>query len=347
MFSESFITDCEGPLTLNDNAYELCDHFIENGGNLFKILSAYDDYLADVVKLPGYKSGNTLILILPFLIAEGIKNKDLVEYSKNVTLVPGSEFLIKFLKPRMNNYIISTSYGQYIEALCANINFSFENTFYTNVDIDEMVPTDKDVELINGFKEAILKHPENYVLMDEIFFEKMSQISFDEKLNEVEVVGGVGKKYAILKIISRDDINMDKIFYIGDSITDVDCLKFASALKGISVSFNGNSYPIDVADIAIVSPDATATALIASVYYHNPSQEKVFEFINKYNEVDDLKELFKEYKVDKKVFDEFFKVFDNKLPIIKLINKNNREEILEASVKMRNVIRGKDIGGLG
>ena len=43
MFEKSFITDCEGPLTLNDNAYELAVHFIENGGELFKVLSLYDD----------------------------------------------------------------------------------------------------------------------------------------------------------------------------------------------------------------------------------------------------------------------------------------------------------------
>ena len=38
MFEKSFITDCEGPLTLNDNAFELCAHFIEDGDELFKIL---------------------------------------------------------------------------------------------------------------------------------------------------------------------------------------------------------------------------------------------------------------------------------------------------------------------
>ena len=50
MFEKSFITDCEGPLTLNDNAFELCAHFIEDGDELFKILSLYDDYLVDEVK---------------------------------------------------------------------------------------------------------------------------------------------------------------------------------------------------------------------------------------------------------------------------------------------------------
>ena len=48
MFEKSFITDCEGPLTLNDNAFELAANFIEDGGELFKILSLYDDYLVDV-----------------------------------------------------------------------------------------------------------------------------------------------------------------------------------------------------------------------------------------------------------------------------------------------------------
>ena len=63
LYKKSFITDCEGPLTLNDNAFELANHFIDNGGELFKILSLYDDYLVDEVKKPNYKAGNTLLLI--------------------------------------------------------------------------------------------------------------------------------------------------------------------------------------------------------------------------------------------------------------------------------------------
>ena len=47
MFEKSFITDCEGPLTLNDNAFEMAAKFIEDGGELFKILSLYDDYLVE------------------------------------------------------------------------------------------------------------------------------------------------------------------------------------------------------------------------------------------------------------------------------------------------------------
>ena len=63
MFEKSFITDCEGPLTLNDNAFELCAHFIDDGDELFKILSLYDDYLVDEVK----KDIHTLEDLLNFL----------------------------------------------------------------------------------------------------------------------------------------------------------------------------------------------------------------------------------------------------------------------------------------
>ena len=60
MVKKVFITDCEGPLTLNDNAYELADEFIEDGGKLFKIISRFDDYLVEDVKLENYHAGDTL-----------------------------------------------------------------------------------------------------------------------------------------------------------------------------------------------------------------------------------------------------------------------------------------------
>ena len=66
-----FITDCEGPITKNDNAAELCEAFVPGGDRFFKKISLYDDYLAEVARRPGYKAGDTLRLILPFFKAMG------------------------------------------------------------------------------------------------------------------------------------------------------------------------------------------------------------------------------------------------------------------------------------
>ena len=150
MFEKSFITDCEGPLTLNDNAFELCAYFIENGGELFKILSLYDDYLVDEVKKDNYKAGNTLKLILPFFVVENLKNEDLINFSQeHIYVVNDSKFLLKYLQNAMNTYIVSTSYGQYIEAVSNFMEFPFKNTYYTNVDMDELNLNDGEI-LIDG-----------------------------------------------------------------------------------------------------------------------------------------------------------------------------------------------------
>src|SRR4030042_468609 len=85
-------TGCEGPLALNDNAFELCRDFLSPAGDrFFTQVSRYDDYLADVLKKPGYKAGDTLKLILPFLKAAGLTNARIRDYSvKTVKLMPGA-----------------------------------------------------------------------------------------------------------------------------------------------------------------------------------------------------------------------------------------------------------------
>ncbi len=348
MFEKSFITDCEGPLTLNDNAFELADHFIDNGGDLFKILSLYDDYLADVVKKENYKAGNTLKLILPFFVSENIKNSDLIDFSqKNIYAVNDSKFLLDYLKGAMNTYIVSTSYGQYIEALSNYMVFPFENTFYTKVDVDALTLNGGEIEKINKFKQEILDNPEDYDLFDDIFFSQIPKMSIYETIEKINVVGGQGKKLAIDEIIKRDGIDVGEILYIGDSITDVEPLEFARKNNGISISFNGNEYPLKVAEIAIVSPSAITTCVIANIYSCN-GKNNVLSFIEEYNKTNDLEELFAQYDIDSDIKDKFFEIFKNDdYPIIKIIDDDNFEDILKVSKDMRNNIRGQDIGELG
>ncbi len=348
MFEKSFITDCEGPLTLNDNAFELSANFIDNGDELFKILSLYDDYLADVVKKENYKAGNTLKLILPFFIAENLKNDDLVDFSKkHIYAVNDSKFLLSYLQKSMNTYIVSTSYGQYIEAVSNYMEVPFENTFYTRVNLDGLTLNGEELEKINEFKGLILKNPEDYELFDDIFFNEMAKMGFYEEIKDVDVVGGQGKKIAIDDIIERDGIDADEILYIGDSITDVEPLDFARKNNGVSISFNGNEYPLKVAQIAIVSPSAIATAVIANIYAKY-DKDKVLEFIKEYNESNDYEYLFNDYNIESEIKDKFFSVFKNEdYPIIQIIAEDNFNEILKSSKQMRSNIRGQDIGGLG
>ncbi|KZX13363.1 membrane protein [Methanobrevibacter oralis] len=348
MFKKSFITDCEGPLTLNDNAFELSKYFIDDGANLFRTLSLYDDFLVDIVKKENYKAGNTLKLILPFFALRNLKNKDLIEFSQNnICTVPDAKLLLNYLKEAMNIYIVSTSYTQYIEAVSKYMEVPFENTFYTDVDMDSLSLNEDEINKLKNFQDQIIQNQGDYELYDDIFFNQIANMDICEKIKDVEIVGGPGKKFAIDKIIKRDNININGILYIGDSITDVEPLEFAKLNNGVSISFNGNEYPLKVAQIAIVSKSAIATAVIANIYAEN-DKNVVLNFIREYNENKNLKELFNDYNINIKIKDRFFEVFNNEnYPIIQIINDKNFDEILKASKSMRNNIRGQDIGELG
>lgn len=347
MKSKSYITDCEGPLTLNDNAYELADYFIPDGGELFKTLSLYDDYLVDIVEKEGYKAGNTLKLILPFLLNAGVTNDDMVEFSRNnISVLKDSKELLNHIKKMMNHYIVSTSYGQYIEALSDYMDFPFENTFYTSVDVDVDMSNEEKVS-IEKFKNQILENPKDYDLFDKIFFEEIPKMIFYDSIKDVEVVGGEGKKKAIEKIISDKNIDKNQIFYIGDSITDVEPLKFAKNNNGISVSFNGNRYSINAAEIAIISESAIPSLLIADIYNEN-DKEEVLKFIEEYNSSNDIENILKKYNITSEIKNKFLNTFNsNNYPIIKIIDNDNFYDIVDESSKMRNTIRGQKIGELG
>ena len=344
MKNKSYITDCEGPLTLNDNAFEIAESFLKDGGELFKILSLYDDYLVDIVKKEGYKAGNTLKLIVPFFLEEGLTNDDMVDFSsENISTVNYSEFLVDYLKNSMNFFIVSTSYTAYIKALADYIGVPFENTFYTNLNIDDLVITDEEKLKIREFKKSILENPEDYEMLDNIFFNEIPKMSFYPKLKEVSVVGGEGKKIAIENLIESRNIDKNEILYIGDSITDVEPLSFAKENNGVSISFNGNQYSLKAAEIAVVSSSAIISIIIADIF-NRFDKNAVIDFINKYNEGIDINQLFDEYGIDDELIDKFS---SDDLILIDIIKEANFNEILEKSSEMRNTIRGKAIGALG
>ncbi len=141
-----FISDCEGPISKNDNAFELAENFIPNGDKFFTNISLYDDVLADVLKKPGYNAGSTLKLILPFFKAYSITDSQMEVFSaKNIVLIANSKATLEYIQRIANSFIISTSYEHYIKALCKAVDFPYKNTYCTKVKLDKcpITPTRK------------------------------------------------------------------------------------------------------------------------------------------------------------------------------------------------------------
>ncbi len=379
MVKKVFITDCEGPLTLNDNAYELADVFIEDGGRLFKIISRFDDYLVDDVNLENYHAGDTLKLIVPFYKLAGLTNEKMIEFSReNIYLVNGSDDTLKFANELIDSFIVSTSYGQYIEALCNYIYFPFQNTYHTQLDVDgatnfnefskksSNVSSDsnnsqtmvgskspkfiEELKKVEEFRKIILEHggenEDDFNVLYDIFFNEFPKLEINKYIESVKTVGGKGKQIAVEDIVDKFGLEEGSIIYMGDSITDVEPLQYAREHGGLSVSFNGNEYPLNVAEIAVISDHTIVSSILIDLHARF-DKDYVLDFIRAFSEKGP-DEAFADFEVDYSLIEEFEKVFYNKeAPIIEIITDENREYLLEASKAMRNGIRGKDIGGLG
>lgn len=339
-----YVTDCEGPVSLNDNAFELSEHYIPDGGKLFAKVSIFDDYLADIEKRPNYKAGDTLRLILPFLRAFGATTSGIMDFSRhNVLLVPGAKELIQHISRTMDVTIISTSYKPYIEALCQVIGFPVESTYSTEVDIDRYKMSNSEKEIISNLTDEIIglsridlsseassigdlspKTKQAINRMDNIFFKELPELESHAMLVDVNPVGGKEKASALLDSLEKTGNNISEVVYVGDSITDVQALETTKEGGGLAISFNGNRYSIQAAQIAVISEDTGIMTGIADAF-NKTGKEGVFELLRK-----------------------------NKIPIIEeacnsgaaIISKIGIDMLVQKSGEMRKKIRGV-VGDLG
>jgi len=329
-----FITDCEGPISVNDNAFELAGEFIEEGEKFFSIISKYDDYLADEIKKPGYNAGDTLKLIAPFLKAYGLTNNKIIEYSKNnVHLISCAQETLQFISRTMPAYIVSTSYQQYIKALCDLTGFPLENTYSTQLDLDAFpLKSEEKLELKN-LRNQIMNNPETENL-DEIFWKKIPGMGIGK-------VGGEGKKRAVEEILTNNKLNPSQLMYVGDSITDVQPLKLARENGGIAVSFNGNEFALREAEIAVISNNTIITSILADLF-NRFGRAYLIEFVKSY-QVNAPRAL-ENFRLNLQLLKKMEK-FEK--PLVSVIDDNNRDELTNMSIRLRKKVRGEAIGGLG
>jgi len=335
-----FVSDCEGPISVNDNAFELAGHFIENGEKFFQIVSHYDDVLADEIKRPDYTAGSTLKLILPFLKAFGATNQNMKEFSReNVLLIPGARATLSLVKQIMPSYIVSTSYKPYIQALCDLTGFPFDQCYCTRLDLDRYVMDDEDIKKLKEFTSSIVSEPE-FDNLENIFWEEIPQMNIGSIIDEVKTVGGEAKKEAVLDIMVKNSFQGHNLMYVGDSITDVEPLNFAREEGGVSVSFNGNEFALENASIAVIADNTTVTSVIADLF-NRYNRRVVLEFVASFEK--DPEKTVEDLPVDPQLA---LKLSETNTRM-ELITKDNFGELKEDSCKFRKEVRGESIGGLG
>ncbi|MFA5110725.1 MAG: hypothetical protein WC443_04905 [Desulfobaccales bacterium] len=281
-------TDCEGPLALNDNAFELCRDFLKpQGDRFFQQVSRYNDYLAEVAKKEGYDAGTTLKLILPFLKAQGLTNAQIEAYSrKSMALVPGAAEAYTFLHSRnFPIFEISTSYCKFAEAVGAKLGFNREHILCTELDLDRYHLSAAETQELQGLQAEIAAAPaielpagaasaadlsgptqEAIALLDRVFGEQLPAMKIGAIFNDVSPLGGPAKAKAVSDSLTNSGLSLADTIYVGDSITDVDAFEAVRAGGGLSISFNGNLHAVRAAEVVVVADCAWPIALLTCIF---------------------------------------------------------------------------------
>jgi energy-converting hydrogenase A subunit R len=254
--------DLEGPLSPQDNAYEAMS-LAENGDKIFEVISKYDDMLA-LENREGYDPGDTLGLIVPFLVLHNISEDDITRVSKQAKIVDGAKYLISKLKSEgWKVYIISTSYEQHAYNIGEQLGVPKENIACTRLPLIKLQEEMRgDFSVIERAERDILdlyehlEAPEKIVQrLDKFFFKELPETGYGNVLERVRVIGGAKKVAAVHKIVEASNGGLSDIMIVGDSVTDYKMLKDVTENGGVAIVFNGNEYAIPYASIGLASLD--------------------------------------------------------------------------------------------
>jgi energy-converting hydrogenase A subunit R len=356
-----FISDCEGPISKNDNAFEITKEFIPNGDRLFTLISKYDDILADNLKKPDYDAGSTLKLILPFLKAFNVTERKIEQFSaNNLLLIKDSKISLSYIRKLSPAFIVSTSYEQYIKALCEAISFPFENTYCTKLSIDKFSISDKETKYLRKIAKELSEMPQIIIptnansiddfsletqkvikKLDNLFWKELSSSSLYRFFTDVIPIGGSQKARAIKDVVKKNNNSLKNVIYFGDSITDSEALSLVKKNGGLAVSFNGNQYAINNSDVAILSDSNLVIAIITNLFCLFGTKSTL-KLLKNWNAT-----VLEELGMESGLLRRFLIDNPGNLPLVEILTTKNTKFLIEKSNIFRKKVRGKSVGRLG
>ncbi len=252
--------DLEGPLSPQDNAYELMKLF-PNGDKIFEVISRYDDLLT-LEEREDYEPGDTLALIVPFLILHNISEADIATLATKAALTGGAADLISQLEfSNWKIFCITTTYEQYAIHITQKLGIYAHNVACTPFPLDKLRKTfcKEDSELLQqAEKEMLTMRPVTdddriKQSLDHFFWEKLPSTELGVLIKEVKPVGGRRKVAALNRFAEKYSQPLSRWVVVGDSITDSRMLQAVEEAGGLAIAFNANEYALPHSTMSLAS----------------------------------------------------------------------------------------------
>ncbi len=356
------IFDLEGPISVIDFAAEIGRMLSKKPelnlanydmGEFFFMISNYDDYLIDTpgikekLNIPEYQPGDTLRIMAPLYVA-CFTDQELNSLARqNLGLLPGCKELMIILHKKWDVYVISTSYTQFAHNVTNVLNIPKDHVYCTDLHIKDLKEGLSDIdESVNILvREVFQKYLDNNKNLNSVIenlnkiFWKGKETAYIKVMNKVKVRGGKRKELAVEDISKRTGASISDMIALGDSITDINMLQRLKDEKGIAVSFNGNRFSAERANVAVTTPNNLGVLPIFE------SKGNFEDFIQEWESKSKI------FKNDPKKINngliskeckEHFIHYDFVPEIVSLTNKTKEEleEIIKRQERMRKLVRG-------
>jgi len=252
--------DLEGPLSPQDNAYDLMKLFPQ-GGRLFELISRYDNLLT-MDGREDYEPGDTLALIVPFLLLHKIQEKDITNLAGKARLTQGAGELIRDLKTQgWEIFCISTTYEQYAHHIAGGLGIPVEHVAATPFPLYKFNQelSKEDVILLQRAEEEFLRLSQSSddrlikSKLDEFFWNKLPQTPMGKLIRSVKPIGGQRKVQALTRFVLENSQPFPGWVVVADSITDFKMLKTVDQAGGLAIAFNANQYALPYATMSLAS----------------------------------------------------------------------------------------------
>jgi len=233
-----------------------------NGDKVFEVISRYDDLLT-LEEREDYEPGDTLALIVPFLVLHNISENDIISLAGKTSFTGGAEKLTSWLQGnRWRVFCITTTYEQYAIHITNKLDIYAHNVACTPFPGGRLRLTlsKEDSTLLQQTEEDILTmrpfDDDNRIKqsLDYFFWEKFPTTNLGEAIKEVKPVGGRRKVAALNKFADKYDQPLPNWVVVGDSITDFRVLQAVEEAGGLAIAFNANEYALPYATMSLALP---------------------------------------------------------------------------------------------
>jgi energy-converting hydrogenase A subunit R len=278
--------DLEGPLSPQDNAYDLMKLF-PNGDKVFEVISRYDDLLT-LEERKDYEPGDTLALIVPFLILHNISEADIANLASNASFTSEADKLTSWLEySGWRVFCITTTYEQYAIHITHKLGIYAHNVACTSFPLDrlrtELSPEEKNL-IQQAEAEILTLHPANNDdrikhSLDDFFWQKLPATELGIAIREVKPIGGRRKVAALKRFAEKHNQALAKWVVVGDSITDFRMFQEVEQAGGLAIAFNANEYALPYSTMSLASTHISDLTEVLKVW--QKGQRKAVERVIK------------------------------------------------------------------